>query len=47
MLFRSQYAMTVANKANAALGAPTIGNASSTMKVESHRLGDCDAKPAG
>ncbi|MEO7813906.1 MAG: DUF3617 domain-containing protein [Sphingomicrobium sp.] len=44
---KDQYAMTVENKANAAPGAPTIGNASSTMKIESHRLGDCDAKPAG
>ncbi len=44
---KDRYAMTVANKANAAPGAPTMGNASSTMKIESHRLGECDAKPAG
>ena len=44
---KDRYAMTVENKATAAPGAPTIGNASSTMKIESHRLGECDSKPAG
>ena len=42
-----QYAMTVATKSNGAPGASVIGGTSSTMKIESHRLGDCDAKPAG
>ena len=44
---KDQYALTVANKSSPAPGGPTIGNASSTMKIESHRLGDCDAKPVG
>lgn len=44
---KDQYAMTVANKSSASPGGSIIGNASSTMKVSSHRLGDCDAKPAG
>ena len=44
---KDQYAMTVANKAKDSAGAQSLSGLSTTMKVESHRLGDCDAKPAG
>ncbi len=44
---KDQYSMTVANKSSGPGGAPSLSGLSSTMKVSSHRLGDCDAKPAG
>ena len=44
---KDQYAMTVANKSTDPGGAPSLSGLSSTMKIESHRLGDCDSKPAG
>ena len=44
---KDQYAMTIATKSNAAPGTSIVGNANTTMKVESHRLGDCDARPTG
>ena len=42
-----QYAMTITNKSIAAPGAPVAAGLSSKMKIESHRLGDCDSKPQG
>ena len=39
--------MTVTSKGSVMPGATAVGQANSTMKMESHRLGDCDAKPAG
>ena len=39
-----RYAMTITNHSNAAAGAPVLAGPNSTMKVESHRLGDCAAK---
>ena len=44
---KDQYAMTIANKSSAAPGGSVIGGPNSTMKIESRRLGDCDAKPTG
>ncbi len=44
---KDQYSMTIGNKSSAADGAPALAGPSSTMKVESHRIGECDAKPSG
>ena len=44
---KDQYKMTIANKSAAAPGAGMIATASNTMNIESHRVGDCDSKPAG
>ena len=43
---KDQFAMTVETKAGQS-SAPTLAALNTTMKIESHRVGDCDAKPAG
>lgn len=44
---KDQYAMTVTTKSSGVAAAGGVPGGSSTMKIESHRLGDCDAKAAG
>ena len=44
---KDQYSLVIGNKSSPAAGAPILAGANSKMKVESHRLGDCDATKAG
>ena len=42
-----QYKMSIATKTSGPAGNATLSGVGTTMKVESHRVADCDAKPAG
>ena len=44
---KDQYSMLIGNKSSASVGSPILAGPSSKMKVESHRIGNCDSKPAG
>ncbi|MEO6579821.1 MAG: DUF3617 domain-containing protein [Sphingomicrobium sp.] len=43
---KDRYSMLIGNKSSASVGSPVLAGPSSKMKVESHRIGDCDGKPA-
>lgn len=42
-----QYKMTIATKTSGPAGNAALSGVGTTMKVESHRLADCDARPTG
>lgn len=44
---KGHYSLVIGNKSSPVSGAPMLAGANSKMKIESRRLGDCDAKQPG